>query len=147
MNSSPGGRRPWEPLEQIRREVGQVLRTLFGEPPAGGAAAWAPHIDVVEGEKEIVVRADLPGVDPAQIDVTVRDNVLVLRGEKKDEQESREGGRHRAERFVGRFHREIPLPPGADVDHIRATAAHGVLTVVVPKKAEAQPRKINVQSG
>jgi HSP20 family protein len=127
----------------------QVLQRFFGEGSDGGngngLTAWAPRVDVEEDDKQYVVRADLPGVDPKDVEITVADNALVIRGQSKQEREEKDKNYHRIERIVGQFYREIPLPREIDADKIRATTANGVLTVTIPKKAEAQPKKITVQ--
>jgi HSP20 family protein len=126
----------------------QVLQRFFGEGSddgnGNGLTAWAPRVDVEEDDKQYVVRADLPGVDPKDVEITVADNALVIRGQSKQEREEKKNF-HRVERFVGQFYREIPLPREIDADKIQATTANGVLTITIPKKAEAQPKKITVQ--
>jgi HSP20 family protein len=147
MNWTPWRHRSWESLEQFRREMEQLVHRVFGEAAgdrSGSAPAWAPQVDLTEDEHAVVIKADLPGVDPASVEVTVHDGVLTLRGEKKEPPADDKAHRHTAERFRGAFYREIPLPPGADVERVHAASAHGVLTITIPKKAEAQPRKIPV---
>jgi HSP20 family protein len=149
MNWTPWRHRSWESLEQFRRDMEQLVHRVFGEAAgnkAGGAPAWAPQIDMTEDEHAIVIKADLPGVDPAAADLTVQDGVLTMRGEKKSDPAEERTQRHISERFRGAFYREVPLPPGADVERIQAASAQGVLTITIPKKAEAQPRKITVSS-
>ena len=109
-----------------------------------GTQIWAPRVDVEETEKEILVKADLPGIDPKAVEISIQDNVLTVRGEKKEEKEEKKKNYHRVERFTGSFHRAIPLPPGADAEKMAATSTNGVVTITVPKKPEAQPRKITV---
>lgn len=106
-----------------------------------------PRIDVRENDKEVDIEAELPGMDEDDIDVAVADGTLVIRGEKKDEHEERDQGFIRRERVFGRIERVIPLPDGLDVDHAQATFKNGVLTVAIPRTAEAQAatKRINVQ--
>lgn len=146
---------PWSPLatgglESLRRNLDDVFERFFESPLAstgnGAAAAWAPRADVEETEKEFTVKADLPGVDPKDIEVQVTDGVLTLKGEKKEEKEEKKKNYHRVERFVGTFYRAIPLPAGADADKVNASSAKGVLTITIPKKAELQPKKITVKA-
>jgi HSP20 family protein len=122
-------------------------RRFFAEPfeEAAYTPAWAPRVDVEETEKEVVVKADLPGVDPEDLDVSVLDGVLILRGAKKEEKEEKGKSFHRVERFRGEFYRELPLPAGVDPDKIAATCAKGVVTVSIPKKPAALPKKIAVK--
>jgi HSP20 family protein len=143
---TPWARKNGGPLQAIR-EMDDWTRRLFGLPieEAVYAPAWEPRVDVEETEKEVVVKADLPGVDPKEVDVSVLDGVLILRGEKREEKEEKGKNFHRAERFRGTFYRELPLPAGVDPDKVSAVCAKGVVTVTIPKKAAAQPRKITVK--
>jgi HSP20 family protein len=124
------------------------LERFFGEPELPEAPTllrtWTPRVDVEEAEKEIVVRADIPGVEPKDVEVTVRDGVLVLHGEKKEEHEETKKNYRRLERFAGEFYREIPLPAGTDPEKITATGSMGVITVTIPRKPEVLPKKIAV---
>jgi HSP20 family protein len=144
---------PWRSgfgfMEPFRKEMETLFSRFFGEENGNGpmlraAQAWAPRVDVEETDKEILVKADLPGVDPKAVEVSVQDNVLTVRGEKKEEKEEKKKNYHRVERFAGSFYRAIPLPPGADAEKVAATSANGVVTITIPKKLESQPRKITV---
>jgi HSP20 family protein len=139
-------RRSFGLLEPFRREMDELFERFFREEGGDGATfrAWAPRVDVKETDKEILVKADLPGVEAKDIEVTVADGVLTLRGEKKEEKEERKENYYRSERFAGRFYREIPLPPGADAEKVSAASTKGVVTITIPKKPEAQPKKIAV---
>jgi len=142
---------PWQPrpLLTLRHEMNDLFKRFFGEALDSGdlaVDAWAPSVDVEETDKEIVIKADLPGVEPKDVDISVVDNTLVLKGEKKEERETKKKNYHRTERFVGQFYRQVPLPPGADPDKISASSSKGVVTITVPKTAAAQPKKITVQS-
>lgn len=134
-------------LEPLRIEMEDLFQRFFGQPDANGAAgAWAPRVDVEETEKEFIVKADLPGVDPKDVEITLAHGELTLKGEKKCEKETKEKNFHRIERFAGRFYRTIPLPVGTDPDKVTAGSAKGVITVTVPKKPEAQARKVAIQA-
>jgi HSP20 family protein len=136
-------------LGPFRKEMDEVFERFFGAPNDNGGQAiraWAPRVDVEETDKEIVVKADLPGVDPKDIEINVVDGSLFIKGEKKEEKEEKKKNYHRVERFVGQFYREIPLPAGADAEKISAASAKGVIAVTIPKKAEAQPKKIVVKA-
>jgi len=137
-----------DPIRLFQREMDQVLQRFLGEVPEGagnGLTAWAPRVDVEENDKQFLIKADLPGVDPKDVEITVAENSLILRGQKKEEREEKKKDYRMVERFEGQFYREIPLPRGVDTDKIQATTANGVLTITIPKKAEAQPKKIAVQ--
>jgi HSP20 family protein len=142
-----------DPFELLRREMDHMLERYFGGWPEEGGQqqqtmmqGWTPRIDVKERDKDIVIKADLPGVNPKDVDITIENDTLILRGHREEEKEHTEGNVHRVERFSGRFFREIPLPPGTDVNQVEASSAHGVLTITVPKKAEVQPRRIQVKA-
>jgi len=112
------------------------------------AGNWTPSLDVAETQDAIVVTLDLPGIDPKEIDITVTNNILTVKGEKKSEVET--GGQdknyHRVERFFGSFSRSVVLPSNVDVDKIEADAKHGVLTITLPKHEQAKPRQIKISS-
>ena len=141
---------PWQPsfglLDPFRKEMEEVMERFFGHENGKPKAVetWAPRVDVEETDKEIVVKADLPGVDPKNVEITVENGMLMVRGEKKEEKEEKKKGYHRLERFAGSFYRAIQLPPGADAEKVSATSANGVVTIAIPKKPEAQPKKIAV---
>jgi len=125
-----------------------VFERFFGEPleeTGKVIKAFAPRVDIEETDKEIVVKADLPGVEAKDVEISVSDGVLTMKGEKKEEREEKKKNYHCVERYVGKFYREIALPPSADPDKIAATTNKGVITVTIPKKPEAQPKKINVK--
>ncbi|QJW94988.1 Hsp20/alpha crystallin family protein [Frigoriglobus tundricola] len=145
---------PWAPgfglMEPFRKEMEDVMERFFGHETGNGfgklvaARSWAPRIDVEETDKEILVKADLPGVDPRAVEIAVQNGVLTVRGERKEEKEEKGKNCHRTERFTGSFYRAVVLPPGADAEKVSATSANGVVTITVPKRAEAQPKKIVV---
>lgn len=97
-----------------------------------------PRIDVRQNDKEIDIEAELPGMDEGDIDVEVAEGALVIRGDKEAEHEERDQGYVRRERVFGHIERVVPLPEGLDVDHAKATFKNGVLTVAIPRTAEAQ---------
>lgn len=134
-------------FDSFRREMEDLFDRFLGEDGSNGhaVAAWAPRVDVEETEKEFVVKADLPGVDPKDVDIQVVDNVLTLRGAREEKKEEKKKNFHRVERFSGQFYRAIGLPAGADADKVTATTSNGTVIVTIPKKPEAQPKKITVQ--
>jgi HSP20 family protein len=147
MRSLMPWRRTGGLLEPFRLEMEELFEKFFApEEGINGARAWAPRVDVEETDKEILVKADLPGVDPKDVEVTMAEGALILRGEKKEVKEEKKKSYHRIERFVGTFYRTIPLPAGADAEKITATSAKGVITVTIPKKVEALPKKVAVKA-
>ena len=137
-------------LEPIWQELQDFVRQFPMETfPINGievAQTWAPRVDIMETEKEVVVKADLPGVDPKDVDITIVEGCLCLKGVKKEEHEEKKKNYHRLERFTGKFLREIPLPPGTDPEKIVACGKKGVITVTIPKKPEVLPKKITVKA-
>jgi len=141
-------RRVFPALEHLRREMDEMVHRFFEPLPEGESeelAVWAPRVDVEETDKEILVKADLPGVDPKDVEVTIREGLLILKGEKKEVREEKGKEYLRTERFIGRFFRALPLPLEADAEKIAAVGAKGVLTITIPKKASALPKKVEVK--
>ena len=137
-------------FNDARREFDRMLTRYFGADEgvevADKAMAWSPSVDVSETDKAMVVKADLPGVAPEDIEVTISNGALALRGEKREETKEEKENMKRTERFVGRFYRSIPLPDGYDAERVSAQTAKGVVTVTIPRKPGSQPRKIAVKS-
>jgi|SRR5690606_32272123 len=130
---------PWGLMNQLQSN----LHSLFDRAET---AAWRPAVDIHEEAERFVLRADLPGVDPKDIDIALDDGVLSIHGERKlDKTEERDGYR-RVERLHGSFHRRFTLPDTADASGISARSDLGVLEVVIPKQPKAQPRRITVQA-
>jgi HSP20 family protein len=133
------------PVFGLRREIDRLFEDAFGRE--GGRAGWTPTVDVREDAKSLRFEFELAGLRPEQVEITADNGVLTVRGEKEERRESEEGRHHIAERSYGSFTRSFQLPQGVDDDRIEASFAHGVLTVVVPKAALPQPRKIAIRGG
>lgn len=120
-----------------------TVSRLFSE----GAAArpWSPAVDVFETENEVVLKADLPGVEPKDVDVRMENGTLALKGERKFTDEKTEKGYHRVERGYGSFSRYFTLPESVDGEKVSAAYKDGVLTVTLPKKEVSKPRSIKVE--
>ncbi len=132
------------PLVGFRREVDRLFDDLFRWPTtsfgpsfgvAGRALAW-PNLEVNETDREVRITAEVPGMSEKDVELTVEDGILTLRGEKKSETADKDRGY--SERFYGRFERRIALPGGVDDKEARAEFRDGVLTVTIPKSAEAE---------
>ncbi len=138
-------------LSWARQGLGEVRQTadrLFQLDEAGQLreAPWAPRVDIKEDDKRFVILADIPGIDPAGIEVSMDKGVLTIKGERKQEA-SEEGVRFtRQERAHGAFLRRFALPESADADGITAHGRHGVLEVSIPKRAVAAPRRITIET-
>ena len=122
----------------------RFLRRLDGEGLYGG---WSPPIDVFETEKEIVVEAEIPGLNEKDISVEVKENVLTISGERKKETEAKEDRFHRIERTYGRFQRSFTLPDTVETGKVKAKVRNGVLTVRLPKAPKAVAQKVAVTVG
>jgi len=109
--------------------------------------SWAPSVDIYEQEGNLVLKAELPGIDPKDVDVRVENNVLTLSGERKLDTEVKRDGYHRVERSYGAFSRSFTLPNVVDTDKIKAEFKEGVLRLVLPKKEEAKPKQISISIG
>ncbi len=129
----------FDPFELVRD-----LDRMF-DSPTPRTGMWLPRVDVFERDANLVVRAEVPGIDAESLDVTVEGGTLTLTGHRKFENETDEGGYHRKEIFEGQFKRTVLLPEGADADAITATSKDGILEIVVPKKPEVLPRKVTVE--
>jgi HSP20 family protein len=108
---------------------------------------WAPAVDIFENEHELVVKADLPDVDPKALDIRVENNLLTIRGERKFEKKSSEGNYLRVERSYGAFARSFSLANTVNSEAIKADYQNGVLTLSIPKREEAKPKQIKVTVG
>ena len=131
---------PWGLLNRLRRELDQNFET------AAHDASWTPAVDIHEEPKQFIVHADLPGVKPADIEITADKGVLTLRGTRNFEQKSDDGHYSRVERVNGKFLRTFSLPDNVQTDAIRAQFKEGVLELTIPKIAKAEPRRIEVQA-
>ncbi|MGH9452169.1 MAG: Hsp20/alpha crystallin family protein [Terriglobia bacterium] len=112
------------------------------------AKSWKPAVDVYETDNNLVLKSELPGVDPKDVEVRIEDKTLYLKGERKQESEVKEGNYHRCERSYGTFLRTFTLPNSVDAENVKAEYKDGVLTLTLAKRAEAKPKtiKINVDS-
>jgi len=141
---------PWHALTQLNRELGRAFfRTpLNGDRPVAKAKIedWVPAVDIQEAADNYVIHADIPGVDPKDIEITMEKGVLSIQGQRKDETKVSHENYQRVERVQGLFSRRFNLPEQVDTESISATGKNGVLEVIIPKLKAEPPRKINVQS-
>lgn len=134
------------PLSRFRSEMERLWERFFGETPRElfRPAAWTPSVDVIDGDREVTVRAELPGMGPEDVRITASGGVLTLSGEKQESREEKQDRFTRSETRWGAFRRSFTLPPGADPDRAEAEFDRGVLTVRMPKREGEQPRRIPV---
>lgn len=133
-------------LGQFNNEINRLFARDFDDFPALSNAQWVPAVDVHETEDTYLIEADVPGIDPDNIEVTLERGVLTLKGERKAEHEVSEKGARHVERSYGSFVRRFSLPDTADAENIDARAEKGVLRLTIRKKAESKPRRIEVKS-
>jgi HSP20 family protein len=132
----------------LYRDIDRLVDEFARSPLVGQAQVnLVPSIDISEIENEIVVSAEMPGLERGDVDISIEDDILTIRGEKKIEQEKDDKNYHLSERLYGVFYRALQLPPGVDASKIQATMSNGVLKITIPKPAKAQPQKIEVQEG
>jgi HSP20 family protein len=122
----------WDPF----REFNSAISTT----------AWNPSVDIFETENDVVVKAELPGMDPKSIDVRLENNVLLLKGERHFEKETKEENYHRVEREYGTFSRAFSLPMAVKEEKITAEYKDGILKIVLPKKEEVKPKTIKIEA-
>jgi HSP20 family protein len=142
-------RRPLEAFQSLRR-LNSVLDEAFGgfqREDGAITAAWSPVCDVFEDKDAVKIVAEVPGVPPEDVKISLENNVLTIRGEKKQEAEERNERVHRYERSYGTFERSFILPSTVDGEKVTADHRNGILTVVVPKAERARPRDIPVRAG
>jgi HSP20 family protein len=140
----------WEPFRDMlasQREFDRLFREAFNPAVADGELStrtWAPPVDIYEDGDSLVLKAELPGVNPDDMDIRVENNTLYLKGERKFEKEVKEQNYHRVERSYGTFMRTFSLPNSIDADKVGANYKDGVLVLTMPKKEEAKPKTIKV---
>ncbi|MGH7972135.1 MAG: Hsp20/alpha crystallin family protein [Limisphaerales bacterium] len=110
------------------------------------SGAWLPSVDIYENEQNIVLKAELPGVDPKDVEATVHEGTLYLKGDRKYEKDVKEESYHHVERAYGSFARSFELPASVDADKVQAAFKDGVLTLTMPKKEEAKAKKIKISA-
>lgn len=136
---------PWGLLNQLQKELERNYQSAVGEGSTA-TAEWAPAVDIKEEGDKFVLHADIPGVKPEDIDISMENGVLTIKGEKKTDSTTEQEGYKRVERSFGSFYRRFSLPDTANAEAISAKAKHGVLEIVIPKRASVQPKKINIST-
>jgi HSP20 family protein len=148
----------WEPfrdLVSLQERMNRLFDESFRSRGTGAGqeddwalgGSWAPAVDIYEQDGNIVLKAELPGVDPKDTELRVENNVLTLRGQRKFDHEVKKENYHRVERAYGAFTRSFTLPTVVDTEKIKAEYKDGVLRVVLPKREEAKPKQISINVG
>lgn len=142
----------WPGQSMLQDEIKQVFDRFFQagddqDESSVVTSQWAPLVDIKEEAERFVIHADLPGIDPADVEILMDKGILTIKGERSSES-SEQGERYsRVERRYGSFHRRFALPDSADPDGIAASGRNGVLTITIPKRPETKPRRIQVGNG
>ncbi len=138
---------PFRDLATLRERMNRLFEEAYtsrGEEKDLVASTWNPSVDIFETENELVLKAELPGVDEDDIEIKIEDSTLTLKGDRKFEKETKEENYHRIERSYGSFYRSFTLPRNIDQDKIKAESENGILKVTMPKKAELKPKKVKI---
>lgn len=136
--------RPWSEMSGVQNEVNRIFEDFFTRSTTEGNAIFAPPLDIAESENEIVVKVEVPGIAQKDIDITVHDGVLTVKGEKRVEKDDKNLQWHRIERSYGSFARSLTLPNTVNQENIKAAYKDGVLTLTLAKREETKPRQINI---
>jgi len=137
---------PWSVFDQLQRELNMPMNKFDTDENGNIATAnWAPAVDIKEDDKAFTLLADIPGVDPDEIEVTMDKGVLTVKGERQSEKKTDEENYKRVERQYGVFYRRFTLPDSANAEEIEAHSEHGVLKITIPKQEVAQSRRISVK--
>jgi len=141
----------WDPFrdlvtlrDRMNRLFEDAVTTARSEEKDMISSAWAPAVDIYEDDSQLVLSAEVPGIEEKDIEIRVEDNTLSIRGERKMEKETKEENYHRIERAYGSFYRSFSLPNYIDQEGIRAEHENGVLKITLPKKPELKPRQVRI---
>jgi HSP20 family protein len=141
-------RSPFRDLMRMERDMEEMVSRFFPTWPWGERErGWTPAVDMVDRKDELVLRADLPGLEQKDVEVTIQDGMVTIRGERKEEkEEKKEGEYYYSERSFGAFVRTMPLPPDVEAEKVSATFKNGVLEVHLPKTKEVKGKKIEIKA-
>ncbi|MFH1943643.1 MAG: Hsp20/alpha crystallin family protein [bacterium] len=138
---------PFRDLVNIQDEMNRIFNAFFTRSPEKaeeGSLLWTPLVDIVETDEEITVMAEIPGMRKEDVKISIQDNILTLKGEKKQEKESNKKNSHRMERSYGVFEKSFSLPSSIQTDKVKASYKDGILTIHLPKAQEAKPKEIDI---
>jgi HSP20 family protein len=141
MATAMTARRSFADFGELRDRVDQMFREM-----AGGESSWTPSVDVIRDNSNVILRADLPGIKPDEVKVTVEDDVLTVSGEHSSESEENKGDYMRRERRYGSFSRSMSLPAGVKADDIQSTTEDGVLELTIPLPDAKQKQAVEIET-
>jgi HSP20 family protein len=141
---------PWRPfgeLSSLRREMDRLWENFFGERPLTRMweREWAPSLDISETKDNFVVKAEVPGIDAKDIDISLTGDVLTIKGEKKQEREEKEEDYHLVERSYGSFYRSVRLPAEVESNKIKASYKNGILAITLPKSEKVKAKEVKIK--
>ncbi|MFB0506415.1 MAG: Hsp20/alpha crystallin family protein [Thermodesulfobacteriota bacterium] len=141
---------PWRPfgeLSSLRREMDRLWENFFGERPLTRMweREWAPSLDVSETRDNFVVKAEVPGIDAKDIDISLTGDVLTIKGEKRQEKEEKEEDYHLVERSYGSFSRSVRLPAEVESNKIKASYKNGILNITLPKSEKVKAKEVKIK--
>lgn len=142
-----GALSPWRRLDQMESEMDRWMRGALASYESAEDIGWTPSVDLADADGEFTLTAELPGVNPSDVEIDVAGDALTIKGEKREEHEKKTKARRLVERSYGVFERTFTLPRSVDADKATAEFRNGVLTVHLPKREEAMGRKIEIESG
>ncbi|NIS61516.1 MAG: Hsp20 family protein [Proteobacteria bacterium] len=143
---------PWRPfgeLSSLRREMDRLWENFFGERPLTRMweREWTPSLDVSETKDNFVVKAEVPGIDAKDIDISLTGDVLTIKGEKRQEREEKEEDYHLVERSYGSFSRSVRLPAEVESSKIKASYKNGILNITLPKSEKVKAKEVKIKVG
>jgi HSP20 family protein len=138
---------PFRGATTLQEQINRIFGDGLGTGEESNLTPWAPAVDIYETENELVVKADLPDVNPQDLDIRVENNILTIRGDRKFEKQVHEDNYLRIERAYGSFSRSFSLANSVNSEAIQADYQNGVLTLSLPKREEAKPKQIRVNVG
>jgi len=141
---------PWRPFEELtsfRKEMDRLWDRFFSERPSMNILerGWEPSLDISETKGELIIKTEIPGMDPKDIDISLVGDTLTIKGEKKQEKEEKEENYYRIERNYGAFSRMVKLPLAVQNDNIKASYQNGVLKITLPKSEEAKKKQVKIK--
>lgn len=137
---------PFRDFLGLQQEIGRWFERSFGmEKPEKVSTSWTPVIDMFEKDNQLVIKTELPGIDAKDVEITVDEELLTIRGERRFEEKAEEKDYYRLERRYGSFERAVTLPAKIKKDEVKATYKEGVLTIILPEAVEIKPKPVKVE--
>lgn len=136
---------PLRELARLENEINRIFRELVPEDKLETQiSVWSPRVDVYEKDNNLVIEAEIPGANKEDIEIKVKDNSVIIRGEVKREEEKKEENYYRSERFYGKFERVLPLPTDVKVEESKASFENGILKLTIPKTTQEKELKVEI---